>query len=78
MESFLKLYIEIDNLPYYNHPSAMSSPKTPRAIASGFPFIHAAQWIPGDAKTDNFAQSQRNIPLLLLKKVDAIALTSDH
>ncbi len=47
-----------------------------RAIASEFPFIHAAQRILDDARTDDFVQGQRNIPLILLKKVDAIALYS--
>jgi len=44
-----------------------------RAIASEFPLIYAAQRIPDDARADDFVQGQRNIPLLLLKKVDAIA-----
>ena len=57
-------------------PQAHTPCGFPRAIASEFPFIHAPQRIPDDARTDGFVQGKCNIPLILLKKVDAIALAT--
>jgi hypothetical protein len=54
--------------------STMTEAFADRAIASGFPLIHMGRRVLGNPKTECFIEGQRNIPLLLLKEVDAIAL----